>query len=111
MWLLHFARRYVDIVPDYEGKSNAVTVASEEVDDARADLEEAKEAHRLLADRRDFPEADRTAREVWEDVKTKRERSEQERAVHFLSAKRDRQPTSESCERSGGLGRDVGRGG
>jgi hypothetical protein len=88
MWRLHFARRYVDIVPNHEGKCNAVNVASEELDDARANLEEAKEAHRLLADRRDFPEAERSAREVWEDVKAKRETNEQERAV-LVSRRRE----------------------
>jgi hypothetical protein len=81
MWRLHFARRYVDIVPEHESATRAVNEASEDAGDARADLEEAQEAHRLLADRRDLPEADRSAREVWEVAKAARGRTEQERAV------------------------------
>jgi hypothetical protein len=81
MWRLHFARRYVDIVPEHENATQVVNKANEDVGDARADLEQAGEVHRLLADRRDLPEADRYARELWEHAKAAREGSEQERAV------------------------------
>lgn len=81
MWRLHFARRYVEVVPEHESRTGAVHEASEHVGDARADLVDAQEAHRFLADRRDLPEADRSARESWEDAKSASGRSEQERAV------------------------------
>ena len=81
MWRLHFARRYVDIVPEHEAATQVVNRANESLGDARADLEQAQEVHRLLADRRDLPKADRSARELWEDAKAACERNEQERAV------------------------------
>lgn len=81
MWRLHFARRYVDIVPEYESATQRVRFSSEELANAESDLADAQKAHRLLDDRRDLQDEARTAKEAWVAEQDKRGKSEQLRAV------------------------------
>lgn len=81
MWRLHFARRYVEIVPEYETATRRVEEASRDLADAESDLNEARDTHRLLADRRDLPVAEQSARTLWAEAKDARENSTLTRAV------------------------------
>ncbi len=81
MWRLHFARRYVDIVPEHEQATQLVEDTKEELGSAEADLADVREAHRLLANRLDLSEAEQSAREAWEDSQREREQCETDRAV------------------------------
>lgn len=81
MWRLHFARRYVDIVPEYESASQQVDVASGGLRNAEADLADAREAQVLLANRRDLPDAEQAAKEIWDTKQNKRAQEQQARAV------------------------------
>lgn len=88
MWRLHFARRYVDIVPEHEDATRRVDEAGGDLAAAEAHRAEAQQAHRLLVGRRDLPEAERSAWTRWDEAKGARERNAQERAV--LAAERAR---------------------
>ena len=81
MWRLHFARRYVEVVPEHEAAAQVLDRANERVAAARADLQEAREAHAALADVRDLPDAEQSARATWDEAKAGRETRDQERAV------------------------------
>lgn len=82
MWRLHFAKRYVEIVPEQQSATTTIAEATATVASARADLEDARDAHRLLAERRDLTDAELEARTVWDKAKEARERADQERAIH-----------------------------
>lgn len=81
MWRLHFARRYVEIVPQHAAATQRIDKANEELAAAQGELEESRDAHRLLADRRDLPEAERSAKAVWDEAKEARGHSQEKRAV------------------------------
>jgi hypothetical protein len=81
MWRLHFARRYVDIVVEHEAATERVNYAKRALRTAEEELGEAKDAHRVLADRRDLPDAEQSARTLWNEAKNAREATAQKRAV------------------------------
>jgi hypothetical protein len=81
MWRLHFARRYVEIVVEHEAATKRVDELTDVHSAAETDVVEAKTAHQLLADRRDLPDAEQTARIHWTEAKDAREATAQRRAV------------------------------
>ncbi|QNE18689.1 hypothetical protein F1D05_13190 [Kribbella qitaiheensis] len=81
MWRLHFARRYVEITPQHESATQRVELAGKEVKKAEISFAETKEAHSLLANRKDLSAAEREAKVDWEDQQDKRQHGEQARAI------------------------------
>lgn len=81
MWRLHFARRYVDIVPEHEAATRQVDDAASALAAVEAELTEATKTHDQLASQREPPEAEHSARNQWEEAQVARGNEEMKRAV------------------------------
>ncbi|WP_346052047.1 hypothetical protein [Amycolatopsis dongchuanensis] len=81
MWRLHFARRYVDLVPEHVAAKQAVKAAEESVQQTDGARRAAEETHRILALRRDLADTERVAREEWSARTEARETNDTEHAV------------------------------